>query len=110
MRCWVRKDKRYKQKHFIINKPKKFTEEEKKEIVVEFAARKRSRDKIANKYGTNRESIYNWQRNYIGSTHKEKIDNFSYNYDDLIKENEKLLLENKILKKANEILKKRNGR
>ena len=42
MRCWVRKDKRYKQKHFIINKPKKFTEEEKREIVVEFAARKGS--------------------------------------------------------------------
>ena len=82
------------------------TEEEKKEIVIEFAARKGSGDKIANKYGTNRETIYNWQRNYIGSTHKEKIDNFSYNYDDLIKENEKLLLENKILKKANEILKK----
>lgn len=57
MRCWVRKDKRYKQKHFIINKPKKFTEEEKKEIVVEFAARKGSGDKIANKCGTNRETI-----------------------------------------------------
>ena len=109
MKYWVRKDKRYKQKHFIINKPKKFTEEEKKEIVIEFAARKGSGDKIANKYGTNRETIYNWQRNYIGSTHKEKIDNFSYNYDDLIKENEKLLLENKILKKANEILKKEMG-
>lgn len=99
----------YAYKHFIINKPKKFTEEEKKEIVIEFADRKGSGDKIANKYGTNRETIYNWQRNYIGSTHKEKIDNFSYNYDDLIKENEKLLLENKILKKANEILKKEMG-
>ena len=61
MKYWVRKDKRYKQKLFNINKPKKFTEEEKKEIVVEFAARKGSRDKLANKYGTNREMIYNWQ-------------------------------------------------
>ena len=109
IRSWVRKDKRYKQKHFIINKPKKFTEEEKQKIVVEFAARKGSWDKIANKYGTNRETIYNLQRNYIGSTHKEKIDKFSYNYDDLIKENEKLLLENKILKRVNEILKKEIG-
>ena len=46
---------------------------------------------------------------FIGSTHKEKIDKHSYNYDELIKENEKLLLENKILKKANEILKKEMG-
>ena len=109
MRYWVRKDKRYKQKHFIINKPKKFTEEEKKEIVVEFAARKGSGEKIANKYGTSKETIYNWQRNYIGSSHKEKIDKSSCKYDDLVKENEKLLLENKILKKANEILKKEMG-
>lgn len=36
------------------------------------------------------------------------MDKFSYKYDDLVKENEKLLLENKIVKKANEILK--NGR
>ena len=60
MKYCVRKNKRDKQKHFIINKPNKFIEEEKKEIVVEFAARKRSGDKIANKYGTNRETIYNW--------------------------------------------------
>ena len=49
------------------------------------------------------------KRNYIGSSHKEKIDKSSCKYDDLVKENEKLLLENKILKKANKILKKEMG-
>ena len=29
MKDWVRNDKRYKQKHFIVNKPKTFTEDEK---------------------------------------------------------------------------------
>ena len=71
MRCWVRKDKRYKQKHFIKNKPKKLTEEEKKEIVIEFVTRKGSGCKIENKYEVNIKIVYNWQCNYIGSSHKK---------------------------------------
>jgi len=109
MKDWVRKDKRYKQKHFITNRPKKITEEEKKEIVIEFASRKESGEEIARKYGVNRETIYNWQRNYIGSSHKEKPIISSEKYKDLTEEYEKLLLENKILKKANELLKKEMG-
>ena len=75
-----------------------FTEDEKKEIVVEFASRKESGDEVANKYDVSRETIYKWQRNFIGSSHKEKFNKDAYKYKDLVKENEKLLLENKILK------------
>lgn len=109
MKYWIRKDKRYKQKHFIYNKPQEFSEDDKKEIVIEFASRDDSGESIAKKYSVSRETIYSWQRKYLDDANKIESSDDSKAIKDLQKERDRLILENKILKKANELLKKEMG-
>ena len=92
IKCWVRDDPRYKQKHFVKKKAIYYNEEKKKNIVIELASRSKPTAEVAKDYYVTRETLYLWQNVYAGGAlMKEK---------DTIKTKQKLISEIEKLKKT----------
>ena len=91
---WVRNDKKYKQKHFVKKKAMYYSEEEKKNIVIELASRSKPAAEVAKDYDVTRETLYLWQNEYAGGVlMKDKDTNKTK--QELISEIEKLKKEHK---------------
>ena len=54
---WVRNDQRYKQKNFVKNKAMYYSEEKKKNILIELASRSKPTTAVAKDYNVTRETL-----------------------------------------------------
>ncbi len=98
-----------------------YSQEQKKEAVIELCSRETSADKVADIYGVSRVSLYKWKHQLLPQEENKILDKnnleslpnvagaLSEEIDSLKKQIHRLQLERDILEKANELLKKDLG-
>jgi transposase-like protein len=74
---WVKKDKRYKQKHFVNKKLVRYTEEEKNKILVEVASRNGSIADIAKEHDITATTIFLWRKELTDGLTMKNLDNLT---------------------------------